>query len=216
MGKTIERLGLQNKVRQMFLSGMPLSTIATDISASCGEEISRKEVQGFIKRESKNLLKMEKAQENYSEKVLDTYRNICGQAKELNSVVWETIYNLKKTPETSVKQIICEKCHHKNNVTINNYNQLIKSCDHILAQITLSNKILKNLGSSKGIQINISDFSKKIAIGLPALLTEFEKKGLIKIMKKRLRQHFKNQNLEFSEEEEEESEEGMKDGKSYN
>jgi hypothetical protein len=205
MGKRAEELGENacEKMRKMFLSGMSLQAIADDISGEFGE-ISRKEVQGFIKRESKSLLKIERAEKGYEEKVLDTYREAVGQFKELNNEAWKIFYDIKKEAETSQKLITCEKCHHKNYVEINNYNPLIKSCDHLLAQITLSNKILKNLGSSKPISINVVDFSRKLSVQLPALLKTMEAKNFIKILPLYKRRMKQNKNQDYSEKEDKE------------
>lgn len=212
MGKTIESLGASDKVRKMFLSGNSLQNIADVISSEFGI-VSRKEVEGFVKRESKNLQKMEKAKGNYSEKVLDTYRDAVLQFKELNNEAWKIFYEIKKTPETCVKQIVCHKCGAKNSVEINSYNSLIKSCDHLLAQITLSNKILKNLGSSKGVQVDIVNFTQKIGVVMPRLLfskiNDLQRRGIVKILsKKRFREIYPIEENEEPEEDDNQMEMG--------
>jgi len=87
-------------------------------------------------------------------------------------------------------------------VQLKSYGTLLKTAEVLLSQIRHVDAVLgKMQKKSLNINYNYVDLSKKIGIVLPNLLNTMEKKGIIKLNKKRLKVYY-GKNMEYKDDEE--------------
>jgi len=202
----IEQLGAeaQKKAIKLSVEGLTHQAIADELSKEFNVEISALNIQDYLKRNRNKTIQQLKEEKNFQGKLIDQYFDTVQQIKELNSELWKFFYELRKTPEYKDKIITCKRCHHQMVLNIQSYGLLLKTADQILKQIEHVDKVLGKLQKkSFNITYNYTDLSKKIAIALPTLLYEFEKKGIVKINKKRLKLYAGGKKMSYEEPEDE-------------
>lgn len=202
----IENLGkeAQKKAIKLSVEGLTHQAIADKLSEEFNTEITDINVQDFLKRKRNLTIQILKEDKTFQGKLVEQYFDTVQQIKNLNSELWKFFYELRKTPEYKDKIIICKRCKHRMILNIQSYGLLLKTADAILKQIEHVDRILGKLQKkSLNITYNYTDLSKKIAIALPTLLYEFEKKGIVKINKKRLKLYAGGKKMTFEEKEDE-------------
>jgi len=189
LGK-IESLGAkaQKKVIKLSVEGLSYQTIADELSKEYNTDVTCDEVETFKRRNKNKSLQILKEDKHFQTKLVETYFNTIGQLKDINSEIFKLFYELRKNPDEQEKLISCPNCNKKIVVKLKNYLTLLKTADTLLKQIEHVDKILGRLQKkSFNISYNYTDLSKKIAIALPELLYGMEKRGIVKINKKRLK-----------------------------
>jgi hypothetical protein len=147
--------------------------------------------------------------------MVEEYFDTIKQIKSINSEMWKVFYDLKKTPEYKDKIITCNHCHKRLVINIQSYGLLLKAADTILRQIQHVDQVLDRLKTkSFNVNYNFVDLSKKIAIVMPKMLNDLEKRGIAKIINKRkFKEYYQltmpetEEETEIEEEEESEDEE---------
>jgi len=186
----IEQLGekAQSKAIKLNVEGLSNSSIADELNKEFNSEINSNEVMKFIQRSRSKSIKLLKEDKNFQSKLVEQYFDTIKQLKELNGEIWKFFYELRKNPEYKDKIITCTKCHHRMILQLQSYGLLLKTADTILKQIEHVDTVLGRLKKqSMNITYNYTDLSKKIGIVLPNLLYSMEKRGIIKLNKKRLK-----------------------------
>ena len=185
----IEQLGkeAQKKAIKLSIEGLTYSTIADELSKEYNTEISGSNVQEFLKRKKNQTMQILKDDKKFQGKMMDQYFNTIQQLGNLNSELWKFFYELRKNPERKYKIAYCD-CGKKVSIELENYSTLLKTAAEILKQIEHVDKILGRLKQkSFNISYNYVDLSKKISLIIPKLLNDMEKRGIVKINKKRLK-----------------------------
>lgn len=214
MGKgIIEQLGpdIQKKIIKLSVSGMSAGSISLEINKEYQSEITSENIREFLRRKQKDTSILLKEDKNWKMKVKDEFEDTVKQLKDLNAEVWKFFYELRKNPEYKDKIIVCTKCHHRMILQLQSYGLLLKTADTILKQIEHIDKVMGKLQkNSLNINYNYVDLSKKIGLVLPNLLYMMEKKGIVKLNKKRLKMYYGGKKLEggekMSEDDEDEDE----------
>ncbi len=202
----VESLGesAQKKAIKLSVSGMTYSSIADELNKEFDSDLKSEDVKNFLRRKQKATAILLKEDKNFQNKLVQTYFDTISQLKEINSEIWKLFYEIKKDPEFISKLVSCPKCGKKIHIQLKTFGSLLKAADVLLNQIKHVDTILgKMQKKSLNITYNYVDLSKKIGIVMPNLLIKLEKRGLIKVNKKRLKSYYKD----IPEDEENEDEE---------
>lgn len=203
----VENLGAeaQTLAIKSSVEGLTAQSIADKLNEQFNSEISTEEVNSFLRRKKKQTNILIKGDKNFQNKLLQQQIDTVAQLKELNSEMWKVFYEIKKDPEFLSKMISCPKCGKKIAVQLKTYSSLIKAADTLLNQIKHVDAVLGRMQKkSFNVTYNFVDLSKKIGLVLPDLLTQMEKRGVLKINKKKLKLYTggKKMEEEFKEEDE--------------
>ncbi|MBE3092771.1 MAG: hypothetical protein IMZ51_03825 [Chloroflexi bacterium] len=206
----VEQLGpdAQRKAIRLSVSGMSSQSIADELNKEYQSEITSNQVSDFLRRKQKDTSILLKEDKNWQVKVKEEFEDTVKQLKDLNAEVWKFFYELRKNPEYKDKIIVCKKCKHRMILQLQSYGLLLKTADTILKQIEHIDKVMGKLQKkSLNINYNYVDLSKKIGVVLPNLLQMMEKKGIVKLNKKRLKVYYGNKiEPEIDDEEDEDDE----------
>ncbi|MDD5332071.1 MAG: hypothetical protein PHE43_04645 [Candidatus Nanoarchaeia archaeon] len=208
----VENLGedAQKQAIELSVSGLTSQTIADKLNEQFNSNITSEEVKNFLKRKNKATSIMLKQDKNFQNKLAQAYFDTVKQLRDLNSEMWKVFYEMRKDPEFLSKTVICPHCDKKLTVQLKTYSSLLKTADVLLNQIKHVDAILgKMQKKSLNITYNYVDLSKKIGLVMPDLLAQMEKRGVVRINKKRLKLYSggKNKKMEFEEKENEEEDE---------
>jgi len=200
----IENLGAdaQKKSINLSVQGLSNQAIADELNKDFNTSVTSDEVKRFIARNKNKSIQIIKEDKNFQSKMVEEYFDTIRQIKEINSEMWKVFYALKKNPEYKDKIITCTKCHHRMILNIQSYGLLLKAADTILRQIQHVDQVLGRLkNKSFNVNYNFVDLSKKIAIVMPKMLNDLEKRGIAKIINKRkFREYYQiSENTEESE-----------------
>jgi hypothetical protein len=210
----VENLGedAQKQAIELSVSGLTSQTIADKLNEQFNSNITSEEVKNFLKRKSKATSIMLKQDKNFQNKLAQAYFDTVKQLRDLNSEMWKVFYEMRKDPEFLSKTVTCPHCDKKLTVQLKTYSSLLKTADVLLNQIKHVDAILgKMQKKSLNITYNYVDLSKKIGLVMPDLLAQMEKRGVLRINKKKLKLYSggKKMESEFEEQEDEFSEEDL-------
>jgi DNA repair ATPase RecN len=199
----------QNLAVKLKAENLSIPSITSELNLKFNGNLTEDQVKKFLGRSKNKIMKLIKCDKNYETKLTNSMIDGVAQILELNQNLWALYYDLRKNPEQTEKSFTCPYCNKHFKEKIKSYITLLKISQEILEQIKHQDSNLRRMREKNfNIKYSVTDLSKKISFVLPDLLSTLERKGLIKIIKKRLRQHFRNQNLRFPEDnEEKESEE---------
>jgi len=189
----VENIGpeAQEKAIQLSVSGMSNESIANELNSDFNSDLKSEDVRSFLRRKDNKTAALIKGDKNYQDKLVKQYFDTVKQLQQLNTEMWKFFYEIKKNPEYKDKIISCSHCGKKMTLNIQSYALLLKTADHLLNQIrhvdTVLGKMQKN---SFNITYNFVDLSRKIGIVAPKLLDNLEKKGIVKVNKKRLTKYY--------------------------
>lgn len=206
----IEQLGpdAQRKAIKLSVSGMSNQSITDELNKEYQSEITSDNIREFLRRKNKDTSILLKEDKNWKMKVKDEFEDTVKQLKDLNAEVWKFFYELRKNPEYKDKIIVCSKCHHSMSLHLQSYGLLLKTADTILKQIEHIDKVMGKLQkNSLNINYNYVDLSKKIGVVMPNLLNMMERKGIIKLNKKRLKLYYGGKKMVEDEDSVEDDEE---------
>ena len=184
----IEKLpeDVQNKIIKMKAQGMSYSDIAQKINEDYNQDLKIDDVyKYFFKREDKAILALKdskKMQKKFAERYFDA-------VTELNALfdsMKEEFYKLKDDPKYKEKLVYCPKCGTAFKTDIEDVNIKIKLADHLLSEIKHVDAVLGKIQKkSLNITYNVPDLTQKLVTVIPQLYEMDERKGNIKIKKKR-------------------------------
>jgi DNA-directed RNA polymerase subunit RPC12/RpoP len=209
----VEQLGsnAQNKAIKLNVEGLTYQAIADKFNEENNSALSSEDVKNFLRRKTKATAMLIKEDKNFKNKLAQTYFDTVQGLKNLNSECWKLFYEIKKDPEYVSKSVECPKCSKKFSVQLKTFSSLLKAADALLNQIKHVDTILGRMQKkSLNVTYNYVDLSKKIGIVMPNLLVQLEKKGVLKLNKKKLKQFYGGTSKvedDFSEEEEKKDEE---------
>ena len=206
----VEQLGAdaQKKAIKLSVTGLTYQSIADELNKDFNSDLKSEDVKNFLRRKQKDTAILLKEDKNLQNKLVQTYFDTVQQLKDLNGEIWKLFYEIKKDPEFVSKLISCPKCGKKISVQLKTYGTLIKAADTLLNQIKHVDTVLgKMQKKSLNITYNYVDLSKKIGVVMPNLLVQLEKRGIVKINKKRLKSYYKVTEDNFEEANEEKEEE---------
>jgi hypothetical protein len=194
MHGTIEQLGgdAQKKAVRWHVEGMSHGGIADRLSEEYKTIISETEVQAFIKRKKSASAQVIKEDKSFQAKIVQQYFDTVAQLRAVNSEILKLFYEIRNDPEFIEKKVDCPNCNKKISVRLKSYNSLLKTADHLLNQIKHVDAVLGKMQNKQlNITYNYVDLSKKLTAVMPKMLDEWEKRGLVKVNKKRLKAYTK-------------------------
>ena len=206
----VEQLGadVQEKAIKLSVTGLTYQSIADQLNEENNSDLKSEDIKNFLRRSQKKTAIVLKEDKNFQNKMVQTYFDTILQLKEINSEIWKLFYEIKKDPEFVSKNISCPKCGKKIAVQLKTYGSLLKAADVLLNQIRHVDSVLGRMQKkSLNITYNYVDLSKKIGVVMPNLLVQLEKRGLIKLNKKRLKSYYGGTKMEEDEIDEEEEQE---------
>jgi hypothetical protein len=203
----VEQLGekAQEKAIKLSVEGLTNQSIADELNKENNSYLSSEDIKSFLRRSRKKTARILKEDKNMQNKMAQTYFDTVKQLTELNREVWKIFYGIKDDPEYVSKLIDCPHCNKKISVQLKTFTSLMKAADALLNQIRHVDTILgKMQKKSLNITYNYVDLSKKIGVVMPNLLVQMEKRGLIKMNKKKVNSYYKDvkDDEEFKEEDE--------------
>lgn len=200
----LEQLGgeAQKKAVKMSVEGLSPQAIADALNKEFNSDLDSVAVASFLSRSKRDSMMLIKEDKKFQQKLTEEYFDTVNQIKTINAELWTFFYELRDNPEYKDKTITCTKCHHSMILNIKSYGLLLKTADTILKQIQHVDTVLGKLQKkSFNVTYNYTDLSKKIAIAMPTLLHEMEKKGIVKVNKKRLKLYQGGQKMSYKEDE---------------
>jgi hypothetical protein len=210
----VENLGAdaQNLAIKLSVEGLSAQSVSDKLNEQFNSNISAEEVNSFLRRKNKATSILLKEDKNFQNKLMKSYFDTVKQLRDLNSEMWKVFYEMRKDPEFLSKTVICPHCSKKLTVQLKTYSSLLKTADVLLNQIKHVDTILgKMQKKSLNITYNYVDLSKKIGLVLPDLLTQMEKRGVVRINKKKLKIYNGGKKVEDEFEEDEFSEDDLDD-----
>jgi len=206
----VEQLGekVQNQAIKLSIEGLNSQSIADKLNEENNSNLSSLDIKTFLRRSQKRTAMIIKEDKNFQNKMIDTYFDTIKQLKDINSEIWKLFYEIKKDPEYISRSAECPKCHNKFSVQLKTYGSLLKTAEVLLNQIKHVDTILgKMQKKSLNVTYNYVDLSKKIGFVIPNMLLQLEKRGVLKVNKKRLKSYYGGIQIKKMDEEEENEEE---------
>lgn len=192
------------EVVKLSVEGLTNQSIAEKISDKFETEVTDLNIGQFLKRNKNKTMNIIKEDKKFQGKLVEQYFDTMKQLQTLNSELWKFFYELRKNPEYKDKIIVCKHCSKKMTLNIQSYGLLLKTAEQILKQIAHVDAVLGKLKQkSFNIQYNYVDLSKKISFILPQLLNDMEKRGIVKVNKKRLKVYQGGKKMEYDEDDKE-------------
>lgn len=209
MSGSVENLGkeAQEEAIKLSVTGMSAQAITDQLNSKYNSTLSLREVQSYLRRRKNKTIKIIKEDKKFQDKMVEQYFDTIQQMKDLNAEMWKLFYDLKNNPELIFKTITCPECEKEITIKIKNYQTLLKTSEVLLNQIRHVDAVLGKLNKkSLNITYNYVDLSKKIAIAMPKILIDLEKKGMIKVNKTRLKKYYTDEPMIDEDEPEEDLE----------
>ena len=203
----VEQLGadVQEKAIKLSVTGLTYQSIADQLNEENNSDLKSEDIKNFLRRSQKKTAIVLKEDKNFQNKMVQTYFDTIQQIKSLNSEIWKLFYEIRRDPEYISKVIFCPKCDHKFHAQLKTFGSLLKAADALLNQIKHVDQVLGRMQKkSLNINYNYVDLSKKIGVVMPNLLIQLEKRGLVKLNKKRLKSYYGGTKMEEDDEEDDE------------
>lgn len=210
MKSYIEQLGreAQQKAIKLAVEGLSYQAIADELNKDYDATITSQNVQSFIRKQKDKSIKFMKEDKHFQSKLVETAWDTFQQMKAINGELYSLFLELRKNPDETDKKIVCPHCNKSFQIRLKNYLTLLKTADTILNQIRHADRVLGRLNKkSLNISYNFVEISKKIALAMPQLMHDMERKGLIKINSRRFKTFYGEKKMEEEIEEGEDLEE---------
>ncbi|MHA1383249.1 MAG: hypothetical protein ACTSR3_05790 [Candidatus Helarchaeota archaeon] len=187
LGK-VENLGekAQKYAIRLKVEGLSHSAIADELNSKFNSDLTGEQVRNFLRRKESKTFQILKEDRNFQYKLAKQYFNSMEQLNWLNEEMTTFFQEIKNDPEYSSRQVYCPKCNHKFRVQLKAFGTFLKTADHLLNQIKHVDAVLGRMQKkSLNITYNYVDLSQKLIKVIPQLFHDAERKGIIKIIKKK-------------------------------
>jgi transcriptional regulator len=178
----------QEELLTLKAQGLSGQEIADHFNEKKNTTFNNQDVLDFINKRKNNAIKVMQQNGQIEEKLANQYFNSIEQLNKLNKDMWEAFLKIKESPEYKASTVVCPKCRENVKVSFRSASELIKAADHLMKQIEHVDKVLQRLKTTGlNITYNITELTQQINKVVPEMLESYERKGEIKIKKKKLR-----------------------------
>ena len=185
----IDRLTLeeQNKLLNMKAQGITGQEIADTFNAEKGTDMTANDVNSFVSKRKNNAVKVLQKSGEIEQQLAKQHFDSIEQLNSLNRDMWDAFTQIKESPEYKQSSVICPHCQQPVKVAFKSAAELVKAADHLMKQIEHVDKVLNRLKTTGlNVTYNITELTQQINKVIPDMLTAFEKRGDIKIKKKKI------------------------------
>lgn len=177
---------IQKEILDLKNSGMIYSEIAKTINNKYYFDINEQDIKNFGFKKKKEAIQNLYEEGRLGKAIAEKYFNTIGQLNEANKNIWEIIYKIKADPDYKEKMVSCPHCHRAFKIQLKNYSEIIIAQDHLLKQIAHVDEVLGRLSKEKiSVTYNFVDMANKINKIMPEVLDKFERRGLIRRIRKK-------------------------------
>jgi transcriptional regulator len=177
----------QEKLLTMRAQGISGQEIADHFNAEKGTAFNSQDILDFVNKRKHNAIKVMQQNGQIEDRLAKSYFNSIDQLNRLNRDVWDAFTKIKNSEEYKQSLVVCPKCGSSVKVAFKSAAELVKVSDHLLKQIEHVDKVLNRLKSTGlTINYNVTELTQQINKVLPDILYTLDKKGDIKIKRKKL------------------------------
>ena len=177
----------QEKLLEMKAQGISAQEIANKFNSEKQIDLNSQDVLDFINKRKQNAIKVMQKNGEIEDRLAKQYFDSIEQLNTLNRSMWEAFMKIKESEEYKQSTVICPGCHMPVKVAFKSAAELVKAADHLMKQIEHVDKVLNRLKTTGlNVTYNITELTQQINKIMPDILTSYEKKGEIKIKKKKI------------------------------
>ncbi len=177
----------QEELITMKAQGLTGQEIADHFNEKKNTNFTGQDVLDFINRRKENAIKVMQKSGQIENKLAEQYFNSINQLNALNKDMWDAFIKIKESPEYKQSSVVCPHCRNSVKVSFRSAAELVKAADHLMKQIEHVDKVLQRLKTTGlNVTYNITELTQQLNQVVPQMLETYEKKGEIKIKKKKL------------------------------
>jgi len=177
----------QEKLLNMKAQGLSAQEIADRFNSEKQTDFNSQDILDFINKRKQNAIKVMQKNGEIEDRLAKQYFDSIEQLNTLNRSMWEAFTKIKESEEYKQSTVICPSCQKPVKVAFKSASELVKAADHLMKQIEHVDKVLNRLKTTGlNVTYNITELTQQINKIMPDILSSYEKKGEIKIKKKKI------------------------------
>jgi hypothetical protein len=177
---------IQNDLIDLKGKGLSNQDISKEINNKWFLDLSEQDIKNFAFKKKDEAIKLLHKEGKLSGEIAKKYFSTIGQLNELNKEMWDLFYKIKSDPDYSERTISCPECNRQMKIRFKNHESLMRASEVLLKQISHVDEVLGRLSKqSISVTYNFVDMAQKINKIMPDVLDKFERRGLIKKIRKK-------------------------------